>query len=290
MEGTVVAEAAGGAQAPAPTASAGRACRATGAEAALCRRMWWRRHSTSYSTGGLGGVGVHVPDDDLLALDDHLPVHGARVVGGAGPAPAQRGDLEDLHPVRELHEPGRAGEEARAEVRGDPEGEHVDVVVVHEVGELLHLLGGVELRLVAHDVVDALAAGRARRQLGEEVGAVVDLGGVAAQPEAAGDHGVAGAVEAGEQQPAAAPGGVVVVHLQREGRLAAVHRPREEHQLRHGRHPAAAAAAGPSRRACRSVRCRVEKSVSAGRGGCAGGSGSSQNGTSPLTVGYLTCR
>ena len=95
-----------------------------------------------------------VPDDDLLALDDHDAVDDAGVVGGLAAAPAQRLDLEQLHPVGELDEPPRAGEELGAEVGGDAEGVDVDVELVDDPGELLDLGRRVELRLVADEVVD----------------------------------------------------------------------------------------------------------------------------------------
>ena len=54
------------------------------------------------------------------------------------------------------------------------------------------------------------------------------------QPEAAGEHGLPGAVVGGEDPPDPAAGRVVVVGLQRQGRLAAVHGAGEEMQFSHG--------------------------------------------------------
>jgi hypothetical protein len=80
-------------------------------------------------------------------------------VGGLAPAPAQRLDLQQLHPVGELDEPARPGEELGPEVGGDPEGVHVDAELVDEPGQLLDLHGGVELRLVTDEVVHPDALG-----------------------------------------------------------------------------------------------------------------------------------
>ena len=54
---------------------------------------------------------LDVADHDDLTLGDHLAVLGAGVVGGPLAAPAQRLDLEDVHPVGELDEPRGPGEE-----------------------------------------------------------------------------------------------------------------------------------------------------------------------------------
>jgi hypothetical protein len=108
---------------------------------------------------GSGTIGV--ADDHLLALDDHGAVDDAGVVGGPAAAPAQGLDLQHLHPVGEFDEPARPGEELRAEVGGDAEGEDVDVELVDHPGQLLDLLRRIELRLVADDEVHAPAAGQA---------------------------------------------------------------------------------------------------------------------------------
>ncbi len=87
----------------------------------------------------MGLDGLRVPDDDLLALDDHDAVDDASVRRAAATAPAQRLDLEHLHAVGELDEALAAGEELGAEVGGDPEGEDVDVHLVDDARQLLDL-------------------------------------------------------------------------------------------------------------------------------------------------------
>ena len=69
-----------------------------------------------------------------------------------------------------------------------------------------------------------------------EVQVVGDLDRQRLEPEPAGQDRLAGPVELGEDQPAPAALAVVVLHLQRQRRLAAVHRSGEEHELSHGHH------------------------------------------------------
>ena len=174
-----------------------------------------------------------VADDDLLPLDDHHPVDDAGGVGGLAPAPAQRLDLQQLHPVGELDEAARPGEELGPEVCGDPEGVHVDAELVDEAGQLLDLLGGVELRLVTDEVVHPDTLGEPFDDGVPEVEVVGDLDRRGRQAQPRGEHRLPHAVELGEDQPLPSAGGVVVVHLQGKGRLAAVHRSGEEHQFSH---------------------------------------------------------
>ena len=113
----------------------------------------------------LVGTGLDVADDDLLALDHHRPADGAGVVGGPCAAPAQR--LTCSTSTRSASSTSRAApgnSRARKSV-GDAEREHVDPELVDHPGQLLDLLGGVELRLVADEVVDraARACGARRR-------------------------------------------------------------------------------------------------------------------------------
>ena len=129
------------------------------------------------------------------------------------------------------------GEQLGAEVGGDPERGDVDPELVDDPGELLDLARGVELRLVADDVVDPRTGGEAVDDVVPEVERVVDLDGRGHEAEARGEHRLTRAVELGEDQPLPVAGALVVVDLQGKGRLAAVHRSREEDQIRHGRQP-----------------------------------------------------
>ena len=111
------------------------------ARAAVIRRRWCWRQSTSYPTRRLGRSGLlDVADDDDLALDHHLAVLRAGVVGGALPAPAQRLDLEDVHPVGQLDQPRRARKQPGPEVGEDAEREHVDLQLVDHPGQLVDLV------------------------------------------------------------------------------------------------------------------------------------------------------
>ncbi len=113
----------------------------------------------------------------------------------------------------------------------------------------LDLRRGVELRLVAHEVVHGLRLGGDERP---EVGVVVDLARDDLETEARGEPVGPGAVVAREDQPAPAPRGMVVVELERQGGLAAVHGPGEEDELCHRRSSArsvgAVAPVAPGRR------------------------------------------
>ena len=141
-----------GLSSPRSPASAGSASDAPARAAAVMRRMWWRRHSTSYPTPS--APPVDVTDDHLRALDDHDAADRPGVVRGPATAPAQRLHLQHLDPVGQLDQPRRAGEQPGAEVGRDAEREDVDVQLVDDPGQLLHLRRGVELRLVADQVVD----------------------------------------------------------------------------------------------------------------------------------------
>jgi hypothetical protein len=109
----------------------------------------------------------------------------------------------------------------------------VDVELVDEPGELVDLLRLVELGLVADEVVHALAVREGVDDEVPEVEGVGDLLRSHRQAQARGQHRGAHPVELGEDEPMASPGPVVVVHLEGQGGLAAVHRPGEEHQLGH---------------------------------------------------------
>ncbi|MNW63279.1 hypothetical protein D3C74_414770 [compost metagenome] len=136
----------------------------------------------------------------------------------------------------------------RAEVRRDAEREHVDLDLVHQAGELLDLGRRVELGLVADQVVDRGAAHALVDHEGPEVGVVADLVRGDLESQARGQAVGPGTVVAREDQSAPTPRGVVVVELEGEGGLAAVHRPGEEDELSHGRGPFGAGEQVPGRR------------------------------------------
>jgi hypothetical protein len=177
---------------------------------------------------------LDVADHDDVALDDHHAVLGTGVVGGALAAPAQRLDLQDVHPVGELDETRGAGEHQRAEVGEDPEGEDVDLQLVDDLGQGVDLFGGVELRLVADEVVDPAALGQVVDDVAPEVELAVDLDRVVGQAQATREAAGAGTVAGDEDLPHTAAGGVVVVGLERQRALAGVHGAGEELELSHG--------------------------------------------------------
>ena len=143
---------------------------------------------------------IGVAHDHHVAVVDLVAVDQAGVLGGSGAAPAAGLDL-DLDPlVGQFQEPGRAREQAAAEVGEQAEGVDVDVQVVDHAGQLLDLGRCVELGLVAHEVVEAAVSG------GEAVAEVLEIE-LVADVDGAGRHAEAGGhlrpvpVELGAEQP-----------------------------------------------------------------------------------------
>lgn len=99
---------------------------------------------------GSGGVAHH----DRLPFPDEHAIDESGVVRRPPPAPAPGLDVE-LHPfVGDLEQPAGALEQQATEVGEQPEGVDVDVELVGDQRELVDLLDGVELDLVAHQVVE----------------------------------------------------------------------------------------------------------------------------------------
>ena len=153
---------------------------------------------------------------------------------GAGAAPAQGLHLEDLDAVGQLDQALGAGEQLGAEVGRDAEGVDVEAQVVHHASELVYLLRCQELRLVRDDVVRTAALREVVDEVGVEVLSVLDLHRVRDQAEAGGELALARAVVTGEDHPCQAACRAVVLDLQSQGGLPAVHGSGEEHQLGHG--------------------------------------------------------
>ena len=185
-----------------------------------------------------------VADHHLLALEHHLAIDGPGVVGRAGAAPAERVHLQHLDLVAQLDQPLRAREQPGLEIGQDADREHVDLQLVDDPGELVDLCGRVELRLVADQVVDPLAAGQVVDDEEPEAELRVDLDRRSGQAQPGGDRRLARPVLAGEESALPPGRGVRVVQLQGERRLAAVHRPGEVDELGHARNPATAQPGG----------------------------------------------
>jgi len=181
----------------------------------------------------LGGL-VGVRDHHGLTLTDDLPVHHAGVELPGPPAPAQHLDVHRHDLVGQLEQPLRAGQQPAAEVGGQAEAVHVHVPVVDELDQLLDVGSVQEPGLVDDQVVERPPGRPLRTDHGPDVGVVAHLDRVVAQAHPGRDHRLPGPVVAREQQPGPTLPGVVVVDLQRERRLAAVHRPVEELEV--GRH------------------------------------------------------
>ena len=169
------------------------------------------------------------------------PCDHARVELALPAAPAEHLDLQPGHLVGELEQSPRGGEQLGSEVGGEAEREDVHVVHVDEVRHLLHLGDGVEACLVADQVVQPLAVGPAlpdQRRPGPGRRSPRSRRGAARSgwsPAAPSERSLSG-----EHEPPPTLPGVVVVHLQRKGRLAAVHRAVEELQLSSVAQPAVA--------------------------------------------------
>ena len=77
----------------------------------------------------------HITDHDHLTFGHHLAILGAGIVGGPLPTPTQRLYLEHIHPIGQLHQALRPGEELGAEVGEYAKGEDIDLKVVDDFGK-----------------------------------------------------------------------------------------------------------------------------------------------------------
>ena len=144
-----------------------------------------------------GDIAVVAAEEDLVAGGDYLPVGSdAGVDRGLGAALAYGLDLRDG--VGQLHEPLRAGEHVREEVRAQAETEHGEVELVHHLAQAVYLLGREKLRLVGDDDV------KSARGLvpGADVILGENDGGVAGEADAAFHYvGAVAVVHTGLYQP-----------------------------------------------------------------------------------------
>ena len=123
------------------------------------------------------------------------------------------------------------------EICGDAKRIGVDLEFVNEPRQLLDLRRGVELSLVADEVVHPAPPGEVGDDVIPKIEAVGDLAGARLEAKARGEDRVARAIEPRVDQPGAVARTVVVVHLERKGGFAAIHRPGEEDQFRHEAKP-----------------------------------------------------
>ena len=144
------------------------------------------------------------------------------------PHQQRRLDLQWYPFVGDLEQPLRALEQPTAEVGDQPEGVDLDFELVDDAGQLVALLGAVELRLVADEVVDRPVLQGQRMEV--EIRRHVDRRGRHAEPAR---HLVALAVEARQQKTAEVAAGEVVVDLQRDRALPGAHRPEAEAEQAH---------------------------------------------------------
>ena len=148
---------------------------------------------------------------------------------GSRAAPATRLDVQ-LHPlVGEFQQPLCGLEQAPAEVRDEPERIDVGAERIDDVSQLIGLCGGVELRLVADEVVDPPMRLRKPGRERQEVEFGADLDGLDRHAEST-RHPCPVTIELRQQQAALVASAQVVVDLQCEGRLPGAHRAETETQ------------------------------------------------------------
>ena len=130
-----------------------------------------------------------VADDHLVAVTHDHALEGPGLVSPAAAAPAQCGDLEDFHPIRQLDQPGRAGKQPGPEVGGDPERVDVNAELWFEqsvsIGAMMRWKEGFgvqatyrhQMQWRFHYAVDFPLNGLANRNFGShEIGLTWDFG------------------------------------------------------------------------------------------------------------------
>lgn len=133
-------------------------------------------------------VGVDVPHHHLGATPDDHAIQRPGVAGPHGPTPAPRFELPFLAVIGPLQQALRPGKQPGHEVAEQAERAHVDVQVVRDACQLLHLGRRVELGLVTDEHVDAAAdPGRVNHDPAP-VRVVLHGDRRLLQPDAAGEH------------------------------------------------------------------------------------------------------
>ena len=130
--------------------------------------------------------------------------------------------LEFVRPGEEIL---AALEQLALEVRSQAEAQHRDAQFVHDLGQLVHLLPGQELRLVDENAVNAPLFQFGGRHV-EEVVVAAEGQGAGLEADARADQAALVAIVQGgrEQQRRHAPFTIVVRRLQQGRRFACVHR------------------------------------------------------------------
>ena len=99
---------------------------------------------------------MHVAGEELRSFASDDSVDHSGVAATFLTTPARGGERQFLCAVSDGEEARGAGKYVEQEVGGEPEGVHVDPVVVDHLGQLVDLLGTGELGLVDHEDVVAL--------------------------------------------------------------------------------------------------------------------------------------
>jgi hypothetical protein len=139
----------------------------------------------------------HVAEEELVTVTRDDAVHDAGVAAAATAAPARRRERQFVRPVGDREEPGGTGKDVEQEVSRKSERVDLDVVVVHEAGQGVHLGDTRELDLVdhqdPHSLVQELAHVRTQVALGG------DGLGLGFDADPARHHAVGAAVAEGPQ-------------------------------------------------------------------------------------------
>ena len=109
---------------------------------------------------------------------------------------------------------------------------------------MLDLRLGVELSLIAYEVIDAHTRTQLIDDESPEIEVVSYFDGGYGEPQPARQHRLTRAIKSREDDASPPSGTVVVVGLQGQGALATVHRSGVEHELGHGSNAATASASG----------------------------------------------
>jgi len=112
------------------------------------------------SNEGRAGRRICVANNHLVTFRDHLAIDRTGIVRGALTAPTECFDLQRLDTIGKFDKPGRAREKSCPEISQDPKSVNVDSQSVRDSRQTFYLRFGVELGLIADDVVDTFADGQ----------------------------------------------------------------------------------------------------------------------------------
>ena len=163
---------------------------------------------------------------------------------GAPSAPAQRLHLQHLHPVGEFNETSRSRKKPRPKVRQDSEGIDIDSQLINQACHLLDLRLRIKLSLIADEVINTHTCTQLIDDESPEIEVVSYFDGGYSEPQPARQHRLTRAIKSCEDDAGPPSGTVVVVRLQGQSALAAIHRSGVEHEFGHGANAATTSTSG----------------------------------------------